>query len=191
MDNISLYNVFLDLLRDLFSGETLIIENTPKFMQTVSNHKLKLGLSENLEESKSQLQRLEKIFKILNTNPSGKQCFVIQQLFKEIDEELKKEGSEAMKDVALIIYYQKIEHYEITSYGSARALARHLQGAGINETIDFDEIADILQLSLDEESSADEVLTDIAEGGFFSQGINDEAEEQTAETHHHHPQDKG
>jgi ferritin-like metal-binding protein YciE len=180
MEKLSLYDFFLDMLRDLFSGETLIVENMSKIIPSVSHHKLKNALTEHLEESKTHLQRLQQIFKILNENPTGKKCMVIQDLFNEIDGELKKETSPAIKDVSLIIYCQKIEHYEITSYGSARAIARHLQGAGINDQIDFDEIADFLQQCLDEESAADENLTDIAEGGFFTPGINDEAEEQAA-----------
>jgi ferritin-like metal-binding protein YciE len=188
MEKISLYDVFLDLLRDLFSDETLIIDNMPKVIGSVSHHKLKTALSEHLDETKNQLQRLKQIFKSLNENPTGKSCIVVQDLLNAIDGELKKETSPAIKDVSLIILCQKIEHYEMTSYGSARALARHLQGAGINDKIDFDEIADSLQLSLDEESAADENLTDIAEGGFFTQGINDEAEEQAAAPHQQPPQ---
>jgi len=88
----------------------------------------------------------------------------------------------AVKDASIIIACQKIEHYEIASYGSARTLARHLSDAAVDDRIDFDEIADILQQTLDEESAADEQLTDIAEGGFFSSGINEEAERDETES---------
>lgn len=175
-----LFSVFIDLLRDAFDGENQIVQTLPRVIQASSSSDLKEALAHHLDETKNQLQRLKKIFKILNENPTGMTCKVMQALFEEGDAVIRKDLSPAVKDATLIICCQKVEHYEIANYGSARTLARHLNNIGLDEHIDFDEIADILQQSLDEESAADEKLTDIAEGGFFSTGINEEAEREVS-----------
>lgn len=174
----ALYEAFLDLLKDLFDAENQIVQKLPKVIQGASNADLKEALSQHLDETKNQVQRLKKIFKMLNENPTGTTCKGIQALFEEGEDEMKKNLPPAVKDAILIIACQKVEHYEIASYGSARTLARHLNQTGLDDRIDFDEIADILQQTLDEESAADEKLTDIAEGGFFSSGVNEEAEKE-------------
>lgn len=172
------YEMFVDLLKDIFDAENQIVEHLPQVIQACANPELKEALAQHLDETKNQVQRLKKIFKMLNENPTGKPCKAMQGLFEEGREELDKQNvPSSVKDACLIVCCQKIEHYEIASYGSARALARHLNNAGLSERVDFDEIADILQQSLDEESAADEKLTDIAEGGFFTEGVNDAAEQ--------------
>jgi ferritin-like metal-binding protein YciE len=113
---------------------------------------------------------------MLNENPTGKKCPGMQGLLDEGKEVIRQAGSAAVKDAHLIIAAQKVEHYEIAAYGSARAIARHLSDIEYNDRVDFDEIADLLQESLDEEANADEKLTEIAEGSFFTTGINEEAE---------------
>lgn len=178
MKQISFYDVFLDLLRDLFDAENQIVASLPKVMQGTVHPELKEALSQHLEETKNQVQRLKKIFKTLNENATGKTCQTMKDLLLEGEEVASKEADPAVKDAYLIICCQKVEHYEIACYGCARAIAQHLNNAAINDRIDFDEIADILQQSLDEESTADEKLTDLAEGGFFTEGINEEAEKQ-------------
>lgn len=178
----SFYTIFLDLLKDLFDAENQIVQNLPKVIQAASNSELKEALSIHLDETKNQVQRLKKIFKMVNENPTGKTCKAIQALFFEGEEDMKKNHPPAVKDACLIVGCQKIEHYEIAGYGSARSIARHLNNAGLDDRIDFDEIADLLQLTLDEESAADEKLTDIAEGGFFTQGINEAAEKEEKPT---------
>lgn len=168
----SFFTMFLDLLRDIYDAENQIVEALPKAIQAASHAELKDAFSQHLDETKNQVERLKKIFKMLNENPTGTRCEGMQGLLEECQEVLQKNFSPAAKDACLIIACQKVEHYEIASYGSARTLARHLNTSGIN----FDEIADMLQETLDEESDADEKLTEIAEGGFFTQGINAEAE---------------
>jgi ferritin-like metal-binding protein YciE len=176
----ALFDVFLDLLKDLFDAENQIVQNLPKIIQAASSADLKNALSQHLDETKNQVQRLKQIFKMLNENPTGTTCVGMQALFEEGEQELKQDLPPAVKDACIIIACQKVEHYEISSYGSARTLAHHLNNVGVDERIDFDEIADLLQQTLDEESAADEKLTDIAEGGFFSTGINEAAEKETS-----------
>jgi ferritin-like metal-binding protein YciE len=172
------YEFFVDLLKDIFSAENQIIEGLPKVIKAVHNSKLKQALTDHLQETKNQVVRLKTIFKILNENPSGEMCKGMKGIIDECAEEISKKYPPLVEDAALIIACQKVEHYEIANYGSARALARHLQSTNKSDRIDFDEIADLLQETLDEEGGANDKLTDIAEGGFFTTGINDEAEEQ-------------
>jgi ferritin-like metal-binding protein YciE len=172
----ALYDVFVNLLKEIFDAENQIVQTLPKIMQAASNPDLKEALSQHLEETKNQVTRLKKVFKTLNENPTGTSCQTMQSLLEEGATAISQAYPSAVKDANIIIDCQKLEHYEIACYGSARTLARHLNDAAIDERIDFDEIADILQQSLDEESAADEKLTDIAEGGFFSTGVNEEAE---------------
>lgn len=170
------YDLFVEVLRDAFDAENQIVEALPKAIQAASHTELKEALSNHLGETKNQVERLKKIFKMINENPTGTRCEAMQGLLKECKEMISKNTAPAVKDAGIIIACQKVEHYEISTYGSARTIARHLSDAKINERVDFDEIADILQETLDEESDADEKLTEVAEGGFFTQGINAEAE---------------
>jgi ferritin-like metal-binding protein YciE len=176
MQQNALFDVFLNLLKDLFDAENQIVQTLPKIIHNVSNGDLKEALSQHLDETKNQVQRLKKIFKMLNENPTGITCTAMQAIFEEGDKHLQQNLPTAVRDACAIIDCQKVEHYEISSYGSARTLAHHLNNIGLDNRIDFDEIADLLQQTLDEENAADEKLTDIAEGGFFSTGINEEAE---------------
>lgn len=176
MSQNAFYNLFVDTLRDLFDGENQIVQKLPKVIQSCTNAELKDALSQHLDETKNQVQRLKKIFKALNENPTGKTCKTMECLFDCGEDFIAQKEPKIIQDVGLIIDCQKVEHYEIACYGSARALARHLSDSAADDRIDFDAIADLLQETLDEESAADEKLTDIAEGGFFSQGLNEEAQ---------------
>jgi ferritin-like metal-binding protein YciE len=182
MKQTGLYDLFLDLLKDLFDAENQIVQKLPKIIQAASNTDLKTALSQHLEETKNQVQRLKEIFKMLNENPTGVKCAGMEAILQEGEKELKQSWPPAVKDASLIIACQKVEHYEIAGYGSARTLARHLNDVAVDDRVDFDEIADLLQQTLDEESAADEKLTDIAEGGFFSTGVNEAAERETPGT---------
>jgi len=175
MEKNSFYNLFLDLLKEAFDFENQIVENLPNLIQSVAHKELKEALNEHLEETRQQVQRLKSIFKALNENPTGRACIIMKDLFAEGKEFYSQNVSPCTKDAYLIIACQKVEHYEITCYGSLCALANCLRDWQKNERIDFDEIIDLLQASLDEEKEADEKLTEIAEGSFFTTGINEEA----------------
>lgn len=175
MENNSFYNLFLELLREAFDFENQIIDNLPSVIVKATNQELKEGLSQHLEETKQQLQRLKAIFKSLNENPSGRSCTVLKAMLADTNEWFNKDSSPATRDAYLIVSCQKIEHYEITCYGSLCALANCLRDWQKDDRVDFVEVIDQLQLSLDEEKDADEKLTGIAEGGFFTTGINEEA----------------
>ena len=175
MEKNSFYNLFLDLLREAFDFENQIIDALPSMIQHASHKDLKEGLSDHLEETKQQLQRLKSIFKVLNENATGAECLVMQDILAKGKEYCEKSLSPSTKDTSIITSCQKVEHYEITCYGSLCALANCLKDWQKDDRIDFSEVIDLLQASLDEEKEADEKLTEMAEGSFFTTGINEEA----------------
>ena len=166
------YAMFVELLRCLFDAENQIVEKLPQVIKMATHQDLREALAQHLEETQDQVQRLKEIFKMLNENPTGKTCKTIQVVFEEGLEDIKSCETPSVRDACIIVDAQRIEHWEMASYGSARAIASHLG---------FDEIADILQEILDEEGAADEKLTGIAEGGFFTSGINADAEKEEVE----------
>lgn len=157
------YQLFIDELRDLYSAENQLIQALPKMIQAATHEDLREAFQNHLEETKMQADRLRKIFNTLNENPSGENCEAMEGLIREADDLQKKDFPSIVRDAALISAAQRIEHYEIAAYGVAKTFAKHL---------DYSDIASMLKESLNEESSADKKLTSIAEGGFFSSGIN-------------------
>lgn len=177
-----LYELFLDLIKDLFDVESQTIQKLPSFVDAATDERLKQALNRHLEETRLQLERLKEILKMLAENQAGDRCSTTQQLFEEGKKGLKLNWPPSVRDAEIIIACQKLEHYEIASYGSARTLARHLNEVVTEKGIDFDEISDFLEQSLEEECAMDEILTDLAEGGFFSTGINEIAEKDFSNT---------
>lgn len=106
-----------------------------------------------LDEIKGHVERLDQIATILGVSPKGKVCKAMKGLVEEAAETIADEGDPVIKDLVLIAAAQRVEHYKISGYGSARALA---------ETLKLDEVVDLLQITLDEESTADLILTRLA-----------------------------
>jgi|GEM_PF-71010 len=146
---------FIDQLKDLYSAESQLLKALPKMERKASNQGLKEAFRSHLGETEQQLRRLDKIGAKLKTKLSGKTCKAMQGLIEEGKEALEAESdNEALVDVLLIAAAQRVEHYEMAAYGSARAIALQL---------DEDGLAAILQESLDEERAADSKLGEIAE----------------------------
>jgi ferritin-like metal-binding protein YciE len=162
------YNMFLENLRDIYSGEQQIIEAMPKVLDAVSTKDLKDKLKAHFEETKKQLQRLKKMFTLLKETPEGTFCEGVSGLINECDKVIESGYPSVVQDAALIAALQKIEHYEIATYGALRTFAKHLE---------LKKVQDILQEILDEEWKADKKLTTVAEGGYFFSGINAAAAE--------------
>ncbi len=162
-----LFELFMDELEDMYSGEHQIVEALPKLINLASSSELKEALGSHLEETKEQVDRIEKIFSILEFEPSENFCEGLEGILKEGDEMVENKPKSPTLDAAIIAAAQKVEHYEIASYGTLKSFAKHL---------DLDEeIIDLLQQSLNEEGGADKKLTKIAEGSFFATGVNTEA----------------
>jgi ferritin-like metal-binding protein YciE len=141
-------------LKDLYSAETQLTKALPKMAKAATNEELKQAFTTHLEETKVHVERLEQIMTRLDESPRGKKCKAMEGLVEEGKETIDENAAPEIKDLALIVAAQKVEHYEIAGYGSARTLA-DLCG----ET----EIVGILQETLDEEGATDKLLTDIAQ----------------------------
>lgn len=149
----SLKELLLDELQDLYSAENQRVKALPKMAESASNPKLKEGFETHLQETRGHVDRLEQCFRILGEKTKEKTCHAMQGLVQEGEEAIDEEGSDAVRDAQLIGAAQRVEHYEIAAYGTARAFA---------ETLGEDEVADLLQQTLDEEGETDEKLTDLA-----------------------------
>lgn len=170
MKSLTLDKLFIDELEDMYSAENQIIESLPKMIKAASFPDLKEGLSNHLLETKMQVERLEKIFALLGLPAKEKRCKGMEGILKEGDKMLENQGKNATIDAAIISAAQKVEHYEIASYGALCSFAKYLELDG--------EIIDLLQENLKEEKAADKALTGVAEGGMFTDGINKEAAEE-------------
>lgn len=153
-------------IADLYDAEQQLVQKLPQIAKSVFTSSLRIAIENHCDETKDQISRLEDIFESLGKKPIRTTCASMQGLLAEIDQIIAATGDQQVKDAVLIGALQRIEHYEIAGYGTARAFA---------EQLDLDDIADLLQESLDEETFTDRKLTQLAEGGLFAGGINIEA----------------
>jgi ferritin-like metal-binding protein YciE len=148
----SLEDVYVDQIADLYSAEQQLVKALPKVAEAASSSELRQAFESHLKETEGHVQRLEKVRKALDTVPDVT-CKGMEGLIKEGDEIVSEEGDKAAKDAALIAAAQRVEHYEIAAYGTARALAEQLGRSDDGKLLDQ---------TLSEESNADETLTGIA-----------------------------
>ena len=150
----TLEDLYVHELKDLFSAEQQIIKALPKMAKAASSKELVAGFQEHLEQTKGHAQRLEQILSSRKQTTRGPKCKGMEGVIAEGAEMIAEEADVEVKDAGLIAAAQRVEHYEMAGYGTARSLARRL---GENQT------AEILQQTLDEEGEADKKLTSIAE----------------------------
>ena len=151
----SLHKLFVHELKDLYSAEKQIVRAFPKFIRAVSNDDLKQAMQGHQKESRQQVQRLEHIFSKLEFSPGGHRCKAMAGLLREAKSLLKEDDIEPeVLDAGMIAAMQRVEHYEIAAYGTARAYAEKLGQTAA---------AELLQETLEEESATDEKLTRLAE----------------------------
>ena len=148
-------------LKDLYSAEKQIIKALPKMIKAATSEDLQEALQNHLEETEQQVTRLDEICEKLEIPTRGTKCKAMEGLIEEGKEILEEEMEDHVRDAAIIAAAQRVEHYEMAGYGCARTFARQ---------VGHDEIADLLQQTLDEEKAADEKLTQIA-----MQHVNQEA----------------
>ncbi|MDO6760213.1 ferritin-like domain-containing protein [Tamlana sp. 2_MG-2023] len=151
----TLQDLFEHQLKDLYSAETQLLDALPKVGKRANNGDLKNAFEAHLEETKEHKQRLERICNALDISTSGETCKAMKGLIQETESFIDEVGDKAVMDAGLIAEAQRIEHYEISAYGTAVRYAKELG---------FDEIATILQKTLDEEYQADNKLDKLAEG---------------------------
>ncbi|HWB22432.1 MAG TPA: ferritin-like domain-containing protein [Gaiellaceae bacterium] len=160
----SLSDVLVEELADLYSAEQQLVEALPKMALASHSYELREAFESHLEETKGHVQRLEEAFGELGFKAVPEQtCKAMRGLVQEAGDTMKATGDPVAIDAALIGAAQRVEHYEIAGYGTARALAGEL---GYNST------ASLLEQTLDEEGRADKLLTKLAAGGMLSSGIN-------------------
>jgi ferritin-like metal-binding protein YciE len=162
----SLNDVLVEQLSDLYSAERQLVDALPKVANAASAPELREAFENHLSETRRHVARLEQIFESADVQRHEEHCEGMEGLIREGESIVSASGDPAAKDAALIAAAQRIEHYEIAGYGTARTLA---------DQLDLDETKDLLDETLEEESRADELLTSIATGGMFKTGVNQDA----------------
>jgi ferritin-like metal-binding protein YciE len=161
----TLQDLFEHEISDLYSAETQLVQTLPQLAQAASNDELRQAFQHHLEETRDHVRRLDEIRGQIGSAMS-EQCEGMRGLIQEGEEIVSSIGDPNVKDAALISAAQRVEHYEIAAYGTARTLA---------DEIGLGEAKDLLDQTLDEESNADKLLTKIATGGMFKAGVNQRA----------------
>lgn len=150
----TLRDLFIHELRDLHNAEKQLLKALPKMIKATKHEELQSAFETHLRQTEEHVERLDEIFGMLGVTSRGEKCLAMEGLIEESQRLLKEEVSPEVLDAALIAQAQRIEHYEIAGYGTARTFA---------EILDEDEAGDLLQETLDEEKETDERLTEIAE----------------------------
>ena len=161
MEMDSLRKLYVDELKDLYSAEKQILQALPRMAKKTKNAQLKKAFETHVEETRVQVERLDKIFELLGKSSRGKKCKGMEGLLEEGKEMMQEDMEPEVMDAALIASAQKVEHYEIAGYGTVRTYA---------ELLGHGEHATLLERSLNEEEETDERLTELAESH-----INEEA----------------
>lgn len=140
-------------LKDIYSAEQQALAAYPEMIRAASSEDLKAAFTEHMEQTRGQIDRLQQIFQKMNDNPEGVECAAAKGLIQEAREHIKEIEAGPLLDAALIGAAQKVEHYEIASYGTARTFA---------EQMGDDIAAQLLEATLEEEELTDERLSDLA-----------------------------
>ena len=159
----SLDDLLVHELQDMYDAEKQIMKALPKMARAATHPKLRAAFEEHLEQTEGQIERLEQVFKLLGLPAKGKKCDGMAGLIEEGKKMMEQDAEPSVKDAALIAAAQKVEHYEIASYGCVCTYA---------EMLGYEQVHDLLGQNLEEEETTDEKLTILAESV-----INVEAEE--------------
>jgi ferritin-like metal-binding protein YciE len=162
----SLKDVFVGQIEDLYSAEQQLLEALPQMAGAATSPDLRQAFTDHLEQTRHHVRRLEEVFAEAGIARSPEHCEAMEGLIKEGTEIVEATGDPTAKDAALIAAAQRVEHYEIAGYGTARTLASEL---GLSDA------ESMLDDTLSEEGDADKLLTKIATGGLFHSGVNQEA----------------
>ena len=160
----SLHAHLVEELTDLRDAETQLTEALPKLAQSASSPQLRAAFQKHLKETRTHLTRIDQALRALGEKPSSKTCEAMKGLLKEGSTHMKNAPEGALRDAVMITGAQKVEHYEMASYGTARTYAR---------VLGEQQVARLLEQTLKEEKAADRTLTDIAE-----RSVNEDAAEE-------------
>lgn len=161
-----LKELFVDELKDIYWAEKHITKALPKMKKAATSQNLARAFDDHLKVTEKQIDRLEKVFGLLDMTPRAKKCEAMEGLVKEGQEVISElpKGSSVI-DAGLIIAAQKVEHYEIAAYGSLVQLAK---------TMGANKIAELLAQTLEEEKQTDQLLTELAESGINRSASNEQ-----------------
>lgn len=149
----TLDDLFTEQIQDLYDAEKRLVEALPKMADASSEPSLKEAFLHHLAETRQHVGRLDQIFELLGKELNRETCEAMKGLVEEGDEVIDAKGDDRVIDAALIAAAQRVEHYEIAGYGTARSLA---------ENLGYDQAASLLQETLDEEGNADKRLTELS-----------------------------
>lgn len=153
MQSSELMQLFETELKDIYWAEKALTKALPKMIKNATSPELVEALTNHLEETKTQISRVEQVFEIIGKKASAKKCDAMEGLLKEAEGIMEDCKKGPMRDAGIISAGQKVEHYEIASYGTLRQFA---------ETLGMNDAAELLQMTLDEEKAADAKLTEVA-----------------------------
>jgi ferritin-like metal-binding protein YciE len=153
MQSNGLSHLYVEQLRDLHNAESQLLKALPKMAKAATSESLKHGFEKHLEQTKTHVDRLEQIFAALEESPKGRKCAGMEGLIAEGEEIMNETPADRELDAGLIAAAQRVEHYEIAAYGTARTFAELLGDA---------EAATLLQQTLDDEKETNEKLTEIS-----------------------------
>jgi ferritin-like metal-binding protein YciE len=153
MSDQGLKELYTEELKDIYNAENQLVKALPKLAKAASSDELRQGFEAHLKQTRGHVERLEKIFAMLDESPKGKKCAGMEGLVKEGSEVVEEDLEGAVLDAALIGAARRVEHYEIAAYGTVIAFA---------ETLGEDEHVSLLEATLSEEKETDEKLTDMA-----------------------------
>lgn len=156
-------DLFLDELSDVYNAEGQIIKALPSVIKAAENEELREALQTHFEETKGQVERLDQIYEILGEKHKREKCDAMEGLIEECSKAIHEFPKSAVRDAAIISKAQRIEHYEISAYGTLCAFAKEL---------DLEDVKSLLHQTLDEEGHADKTLTKIGEGSLLASGVN-------------------
>jgi len=158
-----LFELFLNELKDMYWAEKALVKALPKMAAKATSDELQEAIENHLSETEQQVERLEEVFELIGEEAKTKKCYAMQGLITEAQEIMEEAEEGMVRDAAIISAAQKVEHYEIASYGTLKTFAT---------VLGEDEVADLLEETLNEEKNADETLTEIAESSVNTQALH-------------------
>lgn len=165
VEDSTLNELFVNELKDIYWAEQHLVKALPKMAKAATSEELRSAIEEHLGETENHVSRLESVFDSIDKKTAAKKCEAMAGLIKEGDEIVSEtEKGTFTRDAGIISAAQKIEHYEIASYGTLRTLAN---------VLGYTEAAELLEVTLEEEKNADSRLTEIAESGINSSSRNE------------------
>lgn len=169
---INLREALVDEIRDIYNAEKQIVKALPKLVKCAASDELREAFESHLDQTENHVSRLERVFELLDEKPRGKHCAGMAGILEEGSETLQADAEDSVMDAMLIAGAQRVEHYEITAYGTAIAWA---------EALELTDVAEILGESLAEEKAADEKLSALAESGINEAATAGESEDEMEE----------